>query len=342
MKSRQLGPQTTIVILTYERKSFIEVFFHTMADQNFCGTLIIADGSSQDYHRNMIESIGKNNWPFTFRFVNSPKKSGESIRRNMNNCIKECSKFVETKYVMLTCDDDIPVAETLNSIEKILDKNSDLGGCIGDICNLWIDKAIFARKNNFAKNLTWEPAGKIIGNTSIERFKYFAEHVFHAMFTVVRRQTFNCYVPDSALCMDLPLISAEWFWWFSVINAGPVHHVEQPILIRQRHGDNLSAKGILMSIEEAMKLDSWPIELEKFTAYINKKLLNDSNYNSLLLQDIIFKFINLYKEKRVKDYFYKEQNQRKLKNRYRFSFLKSSRMYNSICLKIISRHRNFI
>ena len=75
---------------------------------NFGGHVIIGNASSKKNYSLLNEKIKQNtgiNFSTIQFFV--PKKVEENVSYSMNDCFIACLKEVKTKYVIMTCDDDL-------------------------------------------------------------------------------------------------------------------------------------------------------------------------------------------------------------------------------------------
>ena len=131
----------SIVITTYNRTNYVNVFTNSLEELGFSGHLIIADASVEEYFQKTSKNISEiNNYRITH--LQTPKSKNQTLSQNMNECFKSGVQCIDTKYAMLSLDDDIPLPNILELFQNELDKdlNEEFNGIVGDLPWFDIDK----------------------------------------------------------------------------------------------------------------------------------------------------------------------------------------------------------
>lgn len=289
MAEKSYAKKVSIVIITHNRSSFVRQFVTSMKMLGFSGHLIVSE-SSEEIHLNKTKGIlSGEEYPFRVTHVYAQKKIGDTISNSMNDCFKAGVEFIDTEYAMLSCDDDIPVPQTLDYFEKFLDSKSKYNGITGDY--VWYDVDVAYRKKkdkNKIMSLFWDkssargrrsgqnPSFGLKGNTAAKRLDEYIHSLFHTMFVLVRANTLLSIIPDNANTITYPHFCADYNWMFSIAMAGKIKHKKLPYIIRQFHGKNLSIKDEnhpFPKYSEAMLSEAWPDDSRKFINNIKNYLI---------------------------------------------------------------------
>jgi glycosyltransferase domain-containing protein len=249
----------SIVVITHQRPQFVRTFVKSLNDMRFAGHLILAESSNAETFQETANEVGTVAPTFRVTHLSVPKLQGQTPSSSMNSCLKAGVAKIDTKYALLSCDDDIPLPDTLGKFEKFLDENPDYNGVTGDY--VWYDtdeKArTFSKRPKAIENLLsflWRfentrgrRSGRnmtfsIESNTAGERLNEYVDKLFHTMFTLVRAETLNKIIPDNADQIQFPHFYADYAWMFAIAAAGKIKTLPYPYIIRLYHGENLSTQ----------------------------------------------------------------------------------------------------
>ena len=163
---------------------------------------------------------------------------------------------------MLTCDDDIPIPETLEKFQNFLNLNKEFNGICGDY--VYFDSDIKFRESipgpklikSFIENFWKFKNGRtrlglrnLVQFTSSlkkesakERIDEYVNSFFHTMFALVRTETHKRIIPKNYKELHFPHFVADYNWMFSIAIAGRIKKFYKPQVIRTFHGNNLSIR----------------------------------------------------------------------------------------------------
>ena len=113
----------TILVPTLNRLIFVEKLLKYYIDINFTGDIFILDGSDKTQSipiKQLLKNINKNN----FKYFH-----GEGWGHEV---MKQTYKFVKTKYVIFTGNDDYLLLEGAKNIIEYLEKEREYHSCLGD------------------------------------------------------------------------------------------------------------------------------------------------------------------------------------------------------------------
>lgn len=350
--------EVSIVVISHNRTFFLNILINSLANLNFGGHLIITDSSDKlnfNKTKTIVSSINK----FQISHISVPKEKGETISQSMNACFVEGIKRINTKYSMLTCDDDIPVPETLEKFEKFLNANPSFNGVCGDYLRYLPKnkKSIELSRSNLINNLlakTWHLKSRIkeslighliIRNSGIlknsvqERLDEFIDSFFHTMFVLVRSETHKKIIPENYRELKFPHFVADYNWMFSIAIAGRIKKIYKPQIIRIFHGKNLSIrneKHPFPHLTDAILEDYWSSDSREFIKNIANLV---SFYGDLGIKEsliiakktylkIVFK--RIYSDSKIQDL-----NIQDLKSLNKLTFNKFERFINNIIYRFI-------
>ena len=362
--------EVSIVVISHNRTFFLEILIKSLDNLNFGGHLIIAESSNKSnisLTKKIISKIKK----YKISHLSIPKEKGETISQSMNACFKEGIKKIDTKYSMLTCDDDIPVPETLEKFEKFLDLNRNFNGVCGDYVRFYphseFDKPfsvfkllryIFKNICNFKNlriksklNIRLIPNTNILKNSAKERLDEYIDSIFHTMFVLVRSDTHKRIIPDNYREINFPHFVADYNWMFSIAIAGRIKKFFTPHIIRTFHGKNLSIKNDthpFPSFADAILEDYWGSDSRKFIKNLASVLSYYDDLNNSEAIDIAKKAYLKITLKRISgDLKFKDKQLsikkiynrfEKLKNfiTYRLIFFRSCRIHKKVRKELIN------
>ena len=277
---KKYAKDTSIIIFTHNRPHFIKRFVLSLNYMNFGGVLIISESSSSNNHLITNEFLENNNFQFKVIHLYVPKKDNDTISTSINDCLKKGVEAVNTKYVMITSDDDVPIPQTLQKCEHYLNANPAYNGANGEYPCLDIEQSQYEHGffsnpmvRRFWKNENLNGRRKIYRSTGLEknsaaeRLLEIVDFKFHTIYAVVRADTYKHIIPANANDIKYPHFCAEYNWMFIIAMFGKIKHLKLPQVIRQYHGENLSIKNDkhpYPTYLEAMFDEQWPSDATKF------------------------------------------------------------------------------
>lgn len=226
---------------------------------SFGGHLIIGESSDTGHIEKSKALLEEMKIGYKLTHLHVPKNPGETISQSMNACFKKGIACIDTDYAMLSCDDDIPVPETLERCESFLDQNPTYNGANGELS--WYDISGVAKRWYGLRKLALKTLATFLdvtnlqgqrygindafdlkSDTAVERMKEFLLSPFHTMFVVVRKETLKYIIPERADEIQFPHFVADYSWMIAIAMAGKIKHFNVPQVIRQYHGKNLSIR----------------------------------------------------------------------------------------------------
>tara|TARA_Y100000294_G_scaffold178050_1_gene206888 strand:+ start:3847 stop:4980 length:1134 start_codon:yes stop_codon:yes gene_type:complete len=132
----------TILVPTLDRLIFVEKLLKYYININFTGDIFILDGSDKTQSipiKQLLKNINKNN----FKYFH--------VEGWVCEAMQQASKFVKTKYVIFTGDDDYLLLEGAKNIIEYLEKEREYHSCLGDC--MFISKT---QINNVLFFSSWE------------------------------------------------------------------------------------------------------------------------------------------------------------------------------------------
>lgn len=317
----KFAKDVSIVIFTHNRASFVKRFVGSLESMNFGGHLIIAESSPTDSFKETSEKLLTIGVSYNIIHLHVAKENGESMSQSINNCIKEGTSRITTKYAMLSCDDDIPVPETLQKCEVFLNENKGYNGANGEYvwydidysdCKKFTLGKLFSYTSYFWTNKYTEGRRKglnasvgLEGNTVKERLIEFSKNSFNAMYVVVKSNTLKVITPNDANLIHYPHFSTEYNWYYTIAMAGKIKHFKVPQMIRQFHGENLSIDNgnhPYPTFLEAISSEYWSNDVKRFLKNLSKNIvyfsscdLKEANSLSVVIFQnmLLMRFLNL-------------------------------------------------
>lgn len=264
MKSKELHAQNvSILITTYQRNNFINLYLDFLNIFNFAGEVIIGNASKKkDYLNLQKQIIEKNYIKFQITHLHIPKIE-ENVSYSMNDCFIACLKKVKTDYVFLTCDDDLVFPSSLSKLEQILDKSNKYNGATGDVC--WVGNNIISVHRQSNSILSQEP---------IDRLNEYIKKPFHSMFTLVRKEVLDNFVPKDFKNIKFNHFAADYSWMLTIIINGPIKKINQPVVFRQWHKSQLNRQKPFIEYSEFLNKNFYFEDKRKFVNHINS-LVNE-------------------------------------------------------------------
>ena len=97
MNKNLYAKNVSLIITTYHRSKFINLYLDFLDLTNFGGEVLIGDASSKQFYLDLNKQILKNNYEFRITHISVPKVE-DNISYSMNDCFLACLEKVQTKY----------------------------------------------------------------------------------------------------------------------------------------------------------------------------------------------------------------------------------------------------
>ena len=257
----RIAKNVSILITTFNRNKFIELYLEFLEINNFGGHVIIGNASSKKNYSLLNEKIKQNTGiNFSTIHLHVPKVE-ENVSYSMNDCFIACLKEVKTKYVIMTCDDDLIFPKTLEILQNVLDKKKQYNGANADIC--WVGK------NQINVN---GQARKILPKDPIDRLNVYIQKPFHSMFTLVRKEVLDNFVPQEFRKLQFNHFAADYSWILSIVINGPIKKINKPFIFRQWHDDQLHQQNPFLSYEKFINSEFYEHDKKLFLDHLTKQI----------------------------------------------------------------------
>lgn len=255
-----LARDVSLIVFSRDRGQFLNRLAGVLNNLDFGGTLIIADASDEAVYQQTNAMLCNLHLGYEVIHFNEIRTPEQSISSNINNSIIRASTQVKTAYTMLTCDDDIPCPRTLDHFAKFLSSEHNYSGVVGE--HLWLNldsdgtpTPAFRHKNLYQrfirKQLRFNDKAQqslhvYMGDATQEsgylRAINFFKQPFTVMFAVIKSNTLKYLVAENHEKICVPHFSAEYNWFFNIVNCGRIKKINMPHVFRQQHISNLSSK----------------------------------------------------------------------------------------------------
>jgi len=177
----------TILVPTLDRLILVEKLLKYYIDINFTGDIFILDSSDKTQSipiKQLLKNINKNN----FKYFHVEGWQAEAM--------KQAYKFIKTKYVIYTGDDDYLLLEGAKNIIEYLEKERKYHSCLGDC--MFISKT---QINNELFFSSWEYSAlrERIEENCEDRFLNFLKNYSVNEYAITEKETFFnslSYVPE--------------------------------------------------------------------------------------------------------------------------------------------------
>jgi len=318
MKNKKLfAKNVSIVITTYNRSKFINMYLEFLKFFNFGGEVIIGNASNEKDFLILQKQIIENDYKkFQITHLHVPKKE-DNVSYSMNDCFIECLKKVKTDYVFLTCDDDLVLPSSLNKLEEVLNKSKKYNGVTGDICWVGNATAISIHRQSWS----------ILSKNPIDRLNKYIKKPFHSMFTLVRKEVLDDFVPKNFRDITFNHFAADYSWILTIVINGPIKKINSPVVFRQWHKSQLNKQKPFLDYKDFQNKSYYLEDKKNFlnhlNSVVNKRFYNDTN------QKEIDKFFEKY------EYF--RNNSEKIKL-YEKVFIKVIPKFNKAFKKDLNLH----
>lgn len=284
------GKDFTIIVPTYRRSHFLARMIGGLDELGFGGQLFLSD-SSERREFDIIDELIRNMAPsYHVEHIHAPKSPGMPLALSLNHAIAVAATMVETKYVTMTCDDDIPIPITLDKASVVMDESEDVEGVLGDHVFLYLHDKLNKKDYEDEGMPTVGELHPTVGNmeaTAKERLFHFIKYVSNTMFLMTRTSQYIECVPPDSYKINFPHFSAEYMWMFTPVLKGKIRKVDGLQVLRQKHGSNISntvTDNLDRSISEAILRPYWHHDANLFVNHIAKLI---SNVDGLPFQEAL-------------------------------------------------------
>lgn len=284
------GKDFTIIVPTYRRSHFLARMIGGLEELDFGGQLFLSDSSEPTEFKIIDELIRKMAPSYHVEHIHAPKAPGMPLALSLNHAIAVAATMVETKYVTMTCDDDIPIPITLEKASIIMDKNEDVGGVLGEHVFLYLNDQLNKKDyggGHLAAVGELHPNVGFMEATAKERFFQFIRYLCNTMYLMTRTSDFIDCVPPDSYKINFPHFSAEYMWMFTPVLKAKIAIIDDLQVIRQKHGSNISNTSPNdpdRSITEAILRPYWHHDANLFVKHIARLI---SDVDGLDFQDAL-------------------------------------------------------
>lgn len=287
MNSNKLfAKNVSILITTYKRSNFIHVYLEFLKIFNFGGEVIIGNASNEkDFLILQKQIIAKNFKKFRITHLHVPKKE-DNVSYSMNDCFIECLRNVKTDYVFLTCDDDLVLPSSLNKLEEVLNKSKTYNGVTGDIC--WVGNSTISIHRQ-SKN--------VLNKNPLDRLNKFIKKPFHSMFTLVRKEVLENFVPKNFRDITYNHFAADYSWILTIVINGPIKKINSPVVFRQWHNSQLNKQKPFVEYKDFLSKEYYIKDKNIFKNHLNN-VVNKKYYKETNKKEID-KFFEKYEDFRT-------------------------------------------
>ena len=174
----------TIVLTTFNRPLYLLRQILYLSNWNV--SVEIVDGSDQPLNPQIVEFIGNEAPNINYRY----------LKLGLHKRIMDATSRIKTPFTMAMADDDLYLEHGIFQAIKILEKDSKLSACCGQILGL---DSLTGRKHK--EFYTFKYASNLIGysvtnNEPLQRIKYGTENYRSALFYSVYKTSTFCKVWD--------------------------------------------------------------------------------------------------------------------------------------------------
>jgi glycosyltransferase domain-containing protein len=284
------GKDFTIIVPTYRRSHFLARMIGGLDQLDFGGQLFLSDSSERrefGITNDLIQNLAPS---YHVEHISVPKSPGMPLALSLNQAIAVAATMVETKYVTMTCDDDIPIPITLEKASIVMDKDKDVGGVLGDHVFFWLNDQL--NKKDYVNGVVPDtgmlhPTFENLEATATNRLFHFIRYFCNTMYLMTRADQYIECVPPDAYKINFPHFSAEYLWMFTPVLKGKIRLINGLQVVRQRHDSNLRDR-ILddtdRSITEAILRPHWQYDANLFVNHIARFI---SNVDGLAFNDAL-------------------------------------------------------
>jgi len=272
-----VADKVTILVPTYQRPHFLRRLIGALHEMKFGGVLLIGDSSTPDNYLATDRILNEISPAYRVQHFSVPKAPGVSVSLSINQVLASGVNMISTPYAMLTCDDDVPVPQTLQACQAALDSDASLASAVGDFPMLYLKDNLNQNEATYVPFLTRirvQPVTELAHDTAQARLTHFLTYFFNIMYSVVRKEHIRKIVPDFSYSMSFPHFSAEYLWFFTLALCGRNTLVDLPHVIRLKHSGNLGSMNPYPSMSEAILSSKWHYDAMMFVDFLKRWLVD--------------------------------------------------------------------
>jgi hypothetical protein len=185
--------------------------------------------------------------------------------------------MVDTPYAMWSCDDDLPIPETLELCAAMLKADSSLGSVIGDLVRVDLHggaNLVDCNHIPYRSRVDIQATNAISNSSAADRFLEFNTWFYASLFSVMRSEIIKQAVPAVGYTITYPMFAAEFLWHYTVPILAKTAVIDGLHLIRVRHAKaygSLHNKGEVIlypDYVEAMLSPQWHHDANAFVDYV--------------------------------------------------------------------------
>ena len=268
----------TIVLPLKDRTPFTWRWMEYADQMKFPFHIIIADGGKDPVVEKKLTD--KSNYPnLDYEYIRYPyDKDIPIFFKKMNDAVSH----VQTKYVILTDNDDFLFVEALHRAIEFLEKNDDFSSSRGEVYDFQVSskdkslerKDVYGKMISFRKILT---SDSNVGETALIRVRTFSEHADGMWQDVCRTKNLKeCYqtLVDSNIA-DLQL--CDHLIDYLRVTYGKIHRGGGLYMLHQSHIGGLGHKMIRSDPLLWIMSEYWPEDISKMFKLIASKISRKDN-----------------------------------------------------------------
>lgn len=264
----------SLIIPTINRSDHIIRYLRYLTDVNFTGQILIGD-SSNEYHHNIIKKFVKKKFKFQIILKKFPKKLP-------HYCIFNLKRYINQKYAMFICDDDIIIYENIKFMTQFLNQNKNYSSVGGKMLLVGIDK------NNKPYTASPYPLNNYEKNKSVDRVIDMFNNYTVVNYTIKRAEIFKKTFKIKNNNFDKGL-SAEVHPSFLCTTFGKVKSLNKLFCIRFIHHRRI----ILKEIQDLVFDFKWQADHKFFFEDLLKEIIKiDKKISKNKLEKIIRAYKN--------------------------------------------------
>ena len=272
----------SLLIPTINRSEFIKRYLDYLQYAKFRGQILIGDSSNIENFNITKDYIKVNKYDFDIIHNPYPNKFHFEV-------IRELLPFINEKYCMYICDDDILVVNTLNKCVKFLELNADYSavGGLAIKCNIDISN----RSNHFKILSTSKyNLSAISDESSFDRFKKVIKNYTVIGYSLSRTKDFAERWPIDSKFNEKEL-AIELLPCFTTAIQGKIYFLDDLFVVRQIHESRILLPNNFDTFLGNFWKDSCVFSINHIATLIKKF---DNLHNEDIYEEIKFLFSFYY------------------------------------------------
>jgi glycosyltransferase domain-containing protein len=254
----------TILLPTKNRFYYLDRLLDYYKLVRFKGKLIILDSSDQNIRAKIKYKIS------LLKSLDIKYFHSKGLPCGL---MKKYYKFINTKYVVFSGDDDYFTLSGLKKCLKFLDNNKNYIGCNGVGLSF-----ISNFKSNYVDFIDLYKQAEIFGNNARERLKFQFNNYRVPIFSVFRTNDFKNFLHPVATveetfnkCPD-KIISDEYIIETSMVANGNIRKLNFPYLVRHIHNNRNADNLVIISPKKWIKSHNFKKSLNFFLRQIASQI----------------------------------------------------------------------